>query len=295
MNYYSLFRVRSWSNSMRCMSFYILMGTCEANNVNLPILVTQTHPIYHPVTCWVVLGDIWYRYLCNIWIGHNICNFVQFVTNNNDTSIEVLILYHCLRQYINLTSQILLLLYFSLLIITCVKRIQIIVIFIHNITNHNHYSSVELWLHFASNNLVNNCSVASSHYFDQCQFLSPLESSEQSYVTYVSKYKRFNAQKKYFKRRLKKGFICSVLYVFKSSHRIQHMCCLGSSKTALMKPMSYWQKGRLSPQFTWQDILVYLGRSLWLRFMSLKTKYDIHYLFHLIMADLKYNVSHHLV
>ena len=26
MNYYPLFRIRSWNNSVRCMSFYILMG-----------------------------------------------------------------------------------------------------------------------------------------------------------------------------------------------------------------------------------------------------------------------------
>ena len=243
------------------MSFNILMGTCEANNVNLSILVTQTHPIYQPFTCWVVLGNIWYRYLCNIWVGHNICNFVQFVNSNNDTSIEVLRLYHCLRQYINLTSQTLLLLYFSLLIITCVKRIQIIVIFIHNMTNHNHYSSVELWFHFASNNLVNNCSVASSHYFDQCQFLSPLKSSEQSYVTYVSKYKRFNAQKNISKVAYRKAFILFSAVCFKNFAPDSTHVLFGISENSLNEA---WQ------EFTWQEILVYSGRSLRLRFMLLK-------------------------
>ena len=29
MNYYPLFRVRSWNNGVRCMSFYILMGDLE--------------------------------------------------------------------------------------------------------------------------------------------------------------------------------------------------------------------------------------------------------------------------
>ena len=28
MNYYPLFRVMSWNNGVRCMSFYILIGKC---------------------------------------------------------------------------------------------------------------------------------------------------------------------------------------------------------------------------------------------------------------------------
>ena len=52
MNYYPLFRVRSWSNGMRCMSFYILM------------LIMDIHD-------WIVDIHIW------IWIYriHNICRY----------------------------------------------------------------------------------------------------------------------------------------------------------------------------------------------------------------------------
>ena len=33
MNYYALFRVRSWNNGMRCMSFYILMTVIQSSLV----------------------------------------------------------------------------------------------------------------------------------------------------------------------------------------------------------------------------------------------------------------------
>ena len=33
MNYYPLFRVRSWNNGMRCMSFYILMVELKSVHV----------------------------------------------------------------------------------------------------------------------------------------------------------------------------------------------------------------------------------------------------------------------
>ena len=56
MNYYPLFRVRSWNNGMRCMSFYILMGIWYGGVTSLPrrpLLWKPACQIYCHVSFWV--------------------------------------------------------------------------------------------------------------------------------------------------------------------------------------------------------------------------------------------------
>ena len=48
MNYYPLFRVRSWNNSMRCMSFYILMnlwyGRIASSDIRVLVVFARIWP-----------------------------------------------------------------------------------------------------------------------------------------------------------------------------------------------------------------------------------------------------------
>ena len=48
MNYYPLFRIRSWNNGMRCMSFYILLDSVATSRENT-IIFNQLHIVSHSV------------------------------------------------------------------------------------------------------------------------------------------------------------------------------------------------------------------------------------------------------
>ena len=69
MNYYPLFRVRSWNNGMRCMSFYILKIQCllltmssqfltiqqkfmNNSQVIMPVVMNNSHIIMLGTLCW---------------------------------------------------------------------------------------------------------------------------------------------------------------------------------------------------------------------------------------------------
>ena len=62
MNYYPLFRVRSWNNGVRCMSFYILMG--------IPILVRHLYIEMASWACFICnFFSHWLRLLIQIKNG----------------------------------------------------------------------------------------------------------------------------------------------------------------------------------------------------------------------------------
>ena len=83
MNYYSLFRVRSWNNGMRCMSFYILMGRYEVGWVWIVIFnealqvytvnFRETHnllsDVSYPRPALGVFGWTWGRHYNDVIMG----------------------------------------------------------------------------------------------------------------------------------------------------------------------------------------------------------------------------------
>ena len=85
MNYYLLFRVRSWNNGMRCMSLYILL------NWSWPRSITH----YHTIRSEWLNGQIWFLDQNQDWKGwslpvsYNVDGLVQESRNSIANTLEL--------------------------------------------------------------------------------------------------------------------------------------------------------------------------------------------------------------